>query len=84
MNEKDKELIKSLASLLNKLKKLFHFGTIFSHPHASVEDDSERMDAHESSHKNVNLVNTAHTNDTTGDDAIGNILKNENLSNHAN
>jgi hypothetical protein len=84
MNEKDKELIKSLASLLSKLKKLFHFGTIFSHPHASVEDDSGRMDTHESYHKNVNLVNTAHTNDTTGDDAMANILKNENLTNHDN
>ena len=84
MNEKDKELIKSLASLLNKLKKLFHFGAIFSYHNDSVEGDSERTEVSDSSHKNVNLVNTAHTNDATGENAIGNILKNENLTNQDN
>ena len=84
MIEKDKELIKSLAALLNKLKKLFHFNAIFSHQHDLVGEDNERTDVADIAHKNVNFVGTAHTNDATGENAAGSILKKENLNNQDN
>ena len=78
MNEKDKELIKSLSALLSKLKKLIHFGSAFFH-HPSIEDKQQPDDS-SPSHKDVNLVKTTFKNDATGENAVGSILKDEKLT----
>ncbi|HKR07451.1 MAG TPA: hypothetical protein VJY62_22645 [Bacteroidia bacterium] len=83
MNEKEKELIKSLAALFNKLKKLIQFGSAFFHP-PTVEEDKQPDDVSDFAHPNINLLNSAAANDATGENAIGYILKNGNLTNKDN
>jgi hypothetical protein len=84
MNKKDKELIKSLSALLSRLKKMFHFGSAFFHHHPAAEEDKEKADDPHTSHKDVNLTNATLTNDSTGENAIKYVLKNENLTSRDN
>jgi len=83
MNEKDKELIRALAALLKKFKKMFHFGSIFHH-HAAAEEDKHIHDVSHYAHKNVDLVKTETVNDATGENAVHAVLKKENLMNKEN
>ena len=80
MNEKEIEVIKSLAALLKKFKKLFHLGPVFISYHTAIEEDEETNDAS----NDICLVNTIPGNDSTGENAIGHLLKKENLTNQEN
>ena len=85
MNEKDTELIKALAALLKKFKKLIHFGSsIFHHHHEIAEEDTHINDVSSYPHKNVDLLTTETVNDSTGENAIHAVLKKENLTNQEN
>jgi hypothetical protein len=81
MNEKDKELIRSLAALLKKFKKMFHFGSSFFHHH---EEDKHINDGPHPAHKNVDFVIPETVNDATGENAISSVLKKENLRDREN
>jgi hypothetical protein len=83
MNEKEKELIKTLAALLKKITKMFHFGSLFHH-HAATEEDKHLNDVSHHAHKNVDLVTTETVNDATGENAVHAVLKKENLRNKEN
>jgi hypothetical protein len=84
MNEKDKELIKALAALLKKFKKMFHFGSAFFHHHPPTEEDKHINDVSHFAHKNVDFVIPETVNDATGENAIGAVLKKENLRDREN
>ena len=84
MNEKDKELIKALAALFKKFKKMFHFSSSLFHHHAPAEEDKHINDVGHFAHKNVDFVIPETVNDATGENAIPSVLKKENLMNQQN